>query len=95
MKAKTDNLPQVYLVGRKERLNFEESFVIFSGSVVKCGGVLEAIDLAYKSFYVFNLEFPNSCFGAWQFLDYSVYKMKPVCPIDSNVKMLSAFVGYD
>ncbi|OXA39834.1 uncharacterized protein LOC110860972 isoform X2 [Folsomia candida] len=89
---KLDLYPQVYLVGSKESLIFEDFLVIFKRKIVKCTSVMEAVDLAFKSFYVFNIEFPTTCYGAWQFLDYVIYKMKPICPVMSSVKELAAFV---
>jgi hypothetical protein len=93
MREKTDDYPQVFFVGKKDSLDFQEFLVIYNGRIVKCDSALEALDLAFKSFYIFNIEFPKNCYGAWQFLDYVVYRMKSVCPILATVKMLAAFVG--
>lgn len=90
--SKTSIHPQVVAVGNKFSLNFTEYFVLFKEKGIKCGTLLEAIDLAFKSFYVFHIEFPSHCFGAWQFLDFSVYKMKPSSTVLSTVKELSAYV---
>jgi hypothetical protein len=95
LKRKDNQYPEVIAVGTKENLKFDEAFVLFEGKVVRCATILEAIDLAFKSFYIFKIEFPATCFGAWQFLDYAVFKMKTTCSVLSNVKELAAFVCND
>ncbi|OXA53362.1 hypothetical protein Fcan01_10323 [Folsomia candida] len=89
--SKTSNHPQVVAVGNKFNLDFTEFFVLFEGKGVKCDSLLQAIDLSFKSFYVFRIEFPSQCYGAYQFLDYAIYKMKPVCTVSSTVKELTAY----
>ena len=87
--------PQIVVLGNKWDLNFRDFLVLFEGKAVKCMNLLEAVDVAFKSFYIFNIEFSNKCFGAWQFLDIAIYNMKPTCVILSAVKELSAFVCSD
>jgi hypothetical protein len=82
--------PQVVAVGIKSELKFLQYFVLFQDKAINCTSLLEALDLAYKSYYVFNIEFPGMCYGAYQFLDYAIYKMKPVCPVQSIGKELTA-----
>ena len=91
-RLKPDTTPEVFAIGSKEEIIFEEVFVISKGKAIKCQTLLEAIDFACKSFYIFYMEFPTNCYGAYQFLDYCIYKMKPTSTVLSKVKELSAFV---
>jgi hypothetical protein len=90
-----DMQPRIVAVGARKDLVFNELFVFMCGKAIRCTTILEAIDLAFKSFYVFHVEFPSSCYGAWQFLDYCVYKMKVTSTVISTVKEITAFVSSD
>jgi hypothetical protein len=64
MKNKIDDYPEIYFMGSKNELLFTDFLVIFKGKIVKCSTALEAVDIAFKSFYLFKIEFPKSCYGA-------------------------------
>ena len=88
---KQDPLPQIIAKGSMEELKFDEVYVMFEGKAVMCTNILEAVDLSFKAFYVFNFKFDNPSSAAWQYLDYAVYKMKPTTTVLSGVKELAAF----
>ena len=95
VKDKEETYPEILALGRKYDLVIQDIFVLYKGKATKCNTLLEAVDLAYKSFYVFNIEFPKTCFGAYQFLDHCVYRMKQTSTVLSAVKELSAFVSVE
>jgi len=75
------------------KLDVEEFFVILANKAIKCDSLIAAIDLAFKSFYVFNISFPDSCYGAWQFIDCYLFEMKQKKSVCSSVKAIAAFVS--
>lgn len=92
MGTQNEIFPQIYASGSKKNLKFEHVWVSFPGKAVKCSTIIEAVDLCFKSFYIFNCDFPTKCHGAWQFLEFCVYNMKTFSIILSSVKELAAFV---
>jgi hypothetical protein len=95
LSKKTDPLPQIIARGSMEQLLLEEVLVLFEGKAVVCNTILEAVDLSFKAFYVFNFKFNDASSAAWQFLDYAVYKMKTTTTVLSGVKELAAYAAAD
>jgi len=90
---KTTPQPEIVVKGSTLDLVFEEVIVLFPGKVVICTNILEAVDLAFKSFYVFNVKFGSASFSACQYLDYSIFSMKTTDTVLTTVRELAAFTG--
>ncbi|CAG7710009.1 unnamed protein product, partial [Allacma fusca] len=54
---------RVICKGHLADLNLQEYFVIFENRALKEDTLLSAVDLAFKTYYVFNIPFPQTCAG--------------------------------
>ena len=84
LRAHPDDSPRVILLG--ERTSPSEVYVAFSKRLIEMAGVAEALDLAYKTCWVFELEYNKRCYNAWEFMQEVVYGMNHGRPIGSVVQ---------
>ncbi|CAG7718309.1 unnamed protein product [Allacma fusca] len=81
--------------GDLESLELQNFFVAFNCKAIQRDTLLSAVDLAFKTFYVFNYQFPACCGSVWQFLDYQIYDMLQKNPLTPGISELAAFLGQD
>ena len=43
--------------------------------VISCEDLFQAVDVAFKLFYILNLKFPRETFAVWSFIQIVVYKL--------------------
>ena len=43
--------------------------------VISCEDLFQAVDVAFKLFYILNLKFPRATFVVWSFIQIVVYKL--------------------
>ena len=55
--------------------NSSQSFVILCGEALEQKTLLQAVDVCFKVFYIFDIEYPKQCASVWQFLQNAVYEM--------------------
>lgn len=52
-----------------------QSFLIIEGRALPFAKILDALDTCFKSFYIFDLQYPKACYSTWDFIQKFVYKM--------------------
>ncbi|XP_041840155.1 uncharacterized protein LOC121639051 [Melanotaenia boesemani] len=53
-----------------------QAFVIVAGEALEQQSLLQAVDVCFKVFYVFDIEYPKQCAPVWEFLQNGVYGME-------------------
>lgn len=51
-------------------------FVILAGQALPQPTLLGAVDVCFKAFYVFDVNYPKECSAAWEFLQQVVYQIE-------------------
>ncbi|XP_066528826.1 uncharacterized protein [Hoplias malabaricus] len=69
----TRELPYVLMLGDCSCCS--QAFVIISGEALEQSTLLGAVDVCFKAFYVFDLQYPKQCAPVWQFLQTVVYEL--------------------
>ncbi|KAJ8049893.1 hypothetical protein HOLleu_02837 [Holothuria leucospilota] len=84
--------PQPFVVCRGHRLNPTQAYVIVERRAMPQASLLKAIDVCFKSVYIWDVEFQPSCKVAWQFLQNVIYEfLDPNIP--SCVRNMRAFIA--
>jgi|GEM_PF-4018174 len=68
--------PFVILKGCKATFQIQESFVMFERRIIKCHSLMQAVDVCFKLYFIFSLQFPNECLSAWTFLSHAIYGLE-------------------
>ena len=53
-----------------------QSFGIVADLALPQATLLAAVDVCFKAFYVFDINYPKACSPAWEFLQQTVYRIK-------------------
>jgi hypothetical protein len=64
-------------------------YCVTEGIKYKCRSFIHALDLCYKTFFVFNIEYPSPSYFAWVFLEKHIYNMRETKKISSKVNILN------
>lgn len=54
---------------------FENFYVYLDGTKLVFNNFLRAVDICFKIFHIFNLEYPQACSQIWNFIESYFYKM--------------------
>lgn len=73
---KTAIQPFVFAIG-DNITSIKEIYTYFDGIKYKFFNIIRAVDICFKIFYIFNLNFPEECVMHWSFIETYFYKMKP------------------
>ena len=65
-----------------------QAFVIINSMAVEYKSLAEAVDICFKSFYVFDVQYPKACAQVWEFLQSCVYEIPG--PVRSSVQTMRA-----
>nr|XP_046264876.1 uncharacterized protein LOC124069624 [Scatophagus argus] len=60
-----------------------QAFVILVGNALEESSVLHAVDVCFKSFYVFDVNFPRPCSSIWEFLQSAIFQLGTKAPTPS------------
>ena len=52
-----------------------QAFVIMAGQALEQEALLQAIDVCFKAFYVFDIKYPKQCEHVWEFIQTVIYEM--------------------
>lgn len=52
-----------------------QAFVIISGQALEQETLLQAIDVCFKAFFVFDVEYPKQCEHVWKFMQNVIYEI--------------------
>lgn len=70
-----------------------QAFTIINGAALQQSTLLAALDVCFKAFYIFDINYPRQCSLVWQFLQSVVYGL----PGEETpaVRVLRAFIFAD
>ncbi|XP_055907497.1 uncharacterized protein LOC129948138 isoform X2 [Eupeodes corollae] len=76
LKSKSENIqPFILAVGDKDFENFSNYYVYLDGIKFVFSNFLRAIDICFKCFNLFNLEYPLACSQLWTFIEHYFYEL--------------------
>ncbi|XP_039670902.1 uncharacterized protein LOC120567860 [Perca fluviatilis] len=52
-----------------------QAFVIIAGQALEQEALLQAIDVCFKAFFVFDMKYPKQCEYVWEFIQTVIYEM--------------------
>lgn len=67
-----------------------QTFAIIPGHAIETVSLLEAVDLCFKAFFVFDVQYTKQCLPTWEFLQHAVYQIEG--KESSSVKFLRTTV---
>ncbi|XP_042601600.1 uncharacterized protein LOC122140765 isoform X2 [Cyprinus carpio] len=53
-----------------------QAFVIIAGQALEQETLLQAIDVCFKAFFVFDIEYPKQCEHVWEFIQNVIYEIQ-------------------
>jgi hypothetical protein len=74
-------------------LGDSQAFTIINGAAFEQSTLLAALDVCFKAFYIFDINYPKQCSLVWQFLQTVVYGIAG--EETPAVRVLRAFVFAD
>lgn len=81
--------PFILCVGNKDLKSFENFLVYLDGISFQFPTFLRAVDICFKCFHLFNLEYPPACIQFWQFIESYFYQIQSSSKISSKVYIMS------
>ncbi|XP_070400391.1 myeloid-associated differentiation marker homolog isoform X2 [Nothobranchius furzeri] len=70
--ATTDD-PHVLMIGEDHRCS--QAFVILNGTAMEYPSLLGAVDGCFKTFFVFDVNYPKPCAQIWEFIQTVIFEM--------------------
>ncbi|XP_067241577.1 uncharacterized protein si:dkey-286j15.1 [Chanodichthys erythropterus] len=89
LSSDTSQDPHVLVLGDKE--NSSQVFVIFNGEAVEQETLIQAVDLCFKMFYVYDITYPKPSAPIWEFLQHAIFKIPGGVP-SAHCCLLKNFV---
>ncbi|XP_067277997.1 uncharacterized protein si:dkey-286j15.1 [Pseudorasbora parva] len=89
LSSETSQDPHVLVLGDKE--NFSQVFVIFNGEAVEQETLIQAVDLCFKMFYIYAINYPKPSAPIWEFLQHAIFKIPGGVP-STHCCLLKNFV---
>lgn len=83
--------PIILVVG-KAYSQISEFYIYFGNKYYKKNTYLACIDLCFKIFQVFNLEYPTFCYGPWLFIQKYFFDINT--DNDKNISKLLGLLNY-
>lgn len=81
--------PCILAVGNKDLTSFSSFMVYLEGICFQFPNFLRAVDICFKCFHLFNLEYPPACIQFWQFIETYFYQFNNTGKISSKVCIMS------
>lgn len=66
--------PYVLALGNN-KWQTSQAYVIVAGEAFEQNTLLQAVDVCFKMFYIFNIHYPKECENVWEFLQHAVYEL--------------------
>ena len=66
--------PYILLLG--DGMLCSQAFAIICGKAIEAQTALAAVDICFKSFYIFDTHYPPECAPTWQFFQSVVYELE-------------------
>ena len=70
----TKTHPFVMAMGNAQQIS--QSFVIINGQALEQSTLLAAVDVCFKAFYIFDMNYPKQCASTWEFLQNVMFQME-------------------
>ncbi|RXN34367.1 hypothetical protein ROHU_004056 [Labeo rohita] len=67
--------PYPYVLSLENGHIDSQAFVILAGKALEQSTLIGAVDVCFKSFYVFDVNYPKQCFYCWEFIQ-NVYELE-------------------
>ncbi|XP_049333160.1 uncharacterized protein LOC111195806 isoform X2 [Astyanax mexicanus] len=80
--------PFVLALGDDQRCS--QSFVVINGEAMEQSTLIGAVDVCFKAYYVFDINYPRQCSSVWEFLQTVVYELPG--QESPSVRLLRAFI---
>ncbi|XP_057201278.1 uncharacterized protein LOC130561138 [Triplophysa rosa] len=84
----TIEFPYVLMLGDNQCF---QAFVILNGEALEQETLLAAVDVCFKAFYVFDINYPKQCSPVWQFLQTVVFGL--LGDETPSIRILRAFIS--
>jgi len=81
--------PFILVIGEESQKHIEHIYVVVDSLLLAAHDLKTAIDLCFKCFFVFNLEYTLPSAEFWQFIETILFKLKLSTKISSNVALLA------
>ncbi len=90
---KDKRFKQPFLLGFGRFTDPKQFFIVLDKTAIVAGNtIVQAFDMLFKCFYVFNLEYPPSLIGFWEFIDSVIYKIMNPASAKPRVREVSSSV---
>ena len=88
---KTTTKPFIVVIGDSTSFIFTDFYLYHNGQLLKLDNFLQAVNIWFKSFAVFNLPFPMEAYGIFSFLDSVVFELKRH-PLNSGGSVVTSYL---
>lgn len=82
--------PFVFIIKNEIELDFD-SYVYVDTFYYKCENLLSAVDLCFKIFHIFNVQYGKDCEVVWEFIQKYFYNI--TTPFDENYSQILNFIS--
>lgn len=65
--------PQVLVLGASMLAEDCAYYCIIDDTIYQLDGLLKAVDVCFKTFFVYNIEYPVPCRSVWTFIQRAIY----------------------
>lgn len=76
LKSRSENVQPFIAVVGTNIFDVQEIYIYFDGIKYPFKNIIRAVDICFKIFYLFNLEYPNASLIFWNFIQNFFYKLK-------------------
>ncbi|KAF3859028.1 hypothetical protein F7725_021427, partial [Dissostichus mawsoni] len=70
---RTQRLPHILCLG--DDMTTCQTFTIVSENAIETDTLLGAVDLCFKAFFVFDINYTKQCLPTWEFIQQAVYEI--------------------
>ncbi|XP_055847022.1 uncharacterized protein LOC129912690 [Episyrphus balteatus] len=85
LQQKGDNVQPFIIVVGKDVINFKEIFLYFDGVKFPFISFIRAVDICFKTFFLFNLEFNNPSSNFWNFIQSLYFDDNKKCCTKAHI----------
>ncbi|XP_055923693.1 uncharacterized protein LOC129954066 [Eupeodes corollae] len=93
LQQKGDNVQPFIIVVGKDVINFKEVFLYFDSVKFPFISFIRAVDICFKTFFLFNLEFPNPSSNFWNFIQSLYFDNKKKNVVQKHTSSLKQLMN--
>ncbi len=68
--------PHPFVMAMENGRHISQAFVILDGRSLEQSTLLAAVDLCFKAFNIFDMNYPKQCASTWEFLQHVIFQME-------------------